>query len=148
MVGGAVWNFWCVFVCRDDASATAELNGLLYSCINDRLKSSHVDPNLVRLGGVLIPVFLVFQLFLPPTGFPGASRNVAVDGVPGYGGFLLGAAAQDRYNIVHGIKEGSLPSFFFPFSFPFLLLHPLPLLLLPHQWFSCSGSRSRAAVLL
>ena len=33
--------------CRDDESATAELNELLYSRIMDRLKSNHLDPNLV-----------------------------------------------------------------------------------------------------
>jgi hypothetical protein len=32
---------------RDDPSATSELNELLYSSINDRLKANHVDPNLV-----------------------------------------------------------------------------------------------------
>ena len=41
----------CVFVSvsRDDSCATAELNELLYSSINDRLKATHVDPNLVRV---------------------------------------------------------------------------------------------------
>lgn len=48
IVGGVRYQYFVpVYLCRDDASATSELNDLLYSSINDRLKSNHVDPNLV-----------------------------------------------------------------------------------------------------
>ncbi len=57
VANGADWWVWpmvlisgCVSsLARDDANATAELNQLLYSSINDRLKANHVDPNLVRM---------------------------------------------------------------------------------------------------
>ena len=72
-----------------DESTTAELNELLYSRIMDRL---HLYPNLVcrYQRGENITCDVVFP------GLTCLTRNAFADGLPGHGGFLLGAEAQDR----------------------------------------------------
>ena len=61
MDAGSFMTVLCVCACRDDSSATSELNDLLYSSINDRLKSNHVNPNLVR---VLIKLHVLISVLL------------------------------------------------------------------------------------